>query len=359
LALAKLHGLTPLLYAVSAEGWLEQSLPRRDELRKAYYVNGARAVLALEELRALVGCLSALGAPVVALKGIASILSVYRDPALRVLSDLDILVAFEDLDRAVTALGKLGYRKIDRATSAEDEWLTAMFFDGICVTRPRGLPVEVHSSFLGGLGDPQAAARDVRAQAIELRGDGWCVQGLRPEHAFITAACHLHRNHARAFPYLKDVADLALLYRRIEAGGDWDSMWASARRWGVESELRGIGAFLNAYTPVYVPGCDGAAPAFRPADLVYALERLEGRGRLSEGLAARLKYIGHLPGWRARVRFIAGLAFPRPAFLRWRYHVPASQTIAPYYVRHVLRAATRTAQDLVLRTLQRRRYGSG
>ncbi len=358
LGLARIHALTPILYAAAVEGWLGQPVPDMDALRRIYFVQGARAALALEELREVAEALSQTGVNMVALKGIASILSVYPDQALRALSDLDILIGLADLNKAVSALSALGYSKIDKATSAEDEWLTVMYLDGICLSRPRRLPIEVHCSFLGGLGDASKAVEDAWRNPVSLEAGAWSVLGLRPEHAFITAACHLHRNYSRALPYMKDVADLALLTKRIELQGSWERMWESARRWRVMDQVRGVAAFLNAYTPAHVPDCEDAKPAFSPTDLVYALERLEGRGRLSEGLAARMHLIGRLPSARARIRFLMGLVVPRAGFLRWRYRLGNDRAVAPYYALHIFRALVRTTEDIVLRARQGRRRRS-
>ncbi len=355
LGLARIHGLTPILYAAAVEGWTDQPVPGLDGPKRSYFIHGARSVFALEELREISEALAGAGLRLVALKGIASILSVYPDQALRTLSDLDVLIDLPQLGRAVQVLKELGYTKIEKATSPEDEWLTVMYLDGICMVRPRRLPVELHCSFLGGLGDTETAIEDAWRSPVTLDAGPWSVLGLPFEHAFIMAACHLRRNFDRALPYLKDVTDLALLSRRIEVLGAWDRMWEAARRWAVIEHVRGVAAFLNAYTPAHVPDCEDAVPAFTPADLVYALERLEGRGRLSEGLAARMRLVGRLPGLAAQARFMAGLAVPRPGFLRWRYRLADNRSVAPYYALHIFRAVFRMVEDVVLRTKQSRR----
>lgn len=355
LALVRTHALTPVLYAAACEGALDCPLPHPDALRRAYFLRAARAALAIEELDECVGALRSEGCSCTVLKGAASMLSIYPDPALRVISDLDLLVPLAELDRCVDALRGIGYAKVDTATSREDEWLSVMFFDGITMYRDRSLPVELHCSFLGGLGSAELAAAEARDQAVVLRADGPGILGLRPEHAFITAACHLHRNFHRSLPYLKDVADMALLAGRIDDQDGWELVWDTCRRWEVLSEVSGVAAFINRYLPLHVPVCHATEPPFTADDLVYALQRLQGRGRLTEGLAARVRLMGRLPSWQARARLLTGMVFPRPGFLRWRYHIHDQRSLAPYYVRHIFRALTRTTQDGLLRLCQRHR----
>ncbi|NLH99094.1 MAG: nucleotidyltransferase family protein [Chthonomonadales bacterium] len=356
LTLVKLHGLIPILYAAQREGCLSRDIPDPDALRRAYYVQAARAALALDELGDIAGALSRHGVPCIVLKGAASMLSIYRDPAMRVLSDLDLLVHLDDLDQAVAALEGAGYRKVVTTTSREDEWLSVMYFDGISMYRGRNLPIELHCSFLGGIGDADQAVSEAWERSVRLQLEGQALTALCPEHAFITAACHLYRNSHRSLPYMKDVADLLLLAQQVDEREGWNRLRDTCRRWSVEREVHGVCAFINAYLPATVPLGSGNPPAFTPADLAYALDRLEGRGRLTEGLAARLRLIGRLPSWQARCRFLWGLIAPSKEFLRWRYRIRDGRSLAPYYARHVLKAVKRTTMDAVLRARQRRRY---
>jgi hypothetical protein len=221
---------------------------------------------------------------------------------------------------------------------------------------PGRVPLEVHATFLGGTGDRRAAVRDAWDRSAEVEtATGETIRVMAPEHAYIAAACHLSRNASRSLPYMKDVADLLLLARATGAAEGWDRLWSSCAAWGVAEQVRGVAAFLNAHLGAQCPGVRGVAPAFTPAGLVHSLERLEGRGRLTEGLGLRLGLVGHLPGPGARVRFLFRLVFPQPDFIRWRYRLGAGEPLARHYARHLLKVLRRTCQDALLRVKQRRR----
>ena len=86
------------------------------ELRAAYYSTAAHNLLLYHELLSIVNCeLSIINCqlkiPVVVLKGAALATTLYPDPALRPLSDIDLLVRREHLDAAVQAVKSLGYRQ--------------------------------------------------------------------------------------------------------------------------------------------------------------------------------------------------------------------------------------------------------
>ncbi|MER3458636.1 MAG: hypothetical protein C4309_08450, partial [Chloroflexota bacterium] len=57
----------------------------------------------------MIGALEAASIPAIVLKGPALALTIYPDPALRVIGDLDLLVRREQVEQAMAALHSLGY----------------------------------------------------------------------------------------------------------------------------------------------------------------------------------------------------------------------------------------------------------
>jgi hypothetical protein len=287
--------------------------------------------------------------PVILLKGNDTILTLYPDPALRRLSDIDLLIEEDRVSHAVAAIEGLGYAKAQTSMSREEEWLNLKYLGGVTFARRRDLPIEVHSGLLRGYGRPEDAVSDAWRSRVVMVEAGFEACSLPAEMGFVCAALHLFSNHRRSIPYLKDAADLLLFARRISAHGAWDLVWSLCDRWGVAQEVGGIAAFLNRHLDARVPGCEGTQPPFDARDIVYAVDNLRGRGRLTEGLALRLEMARHLPSTTARLRLFAGLLAPLPGFLRWRYHVADGRPVWPLYVRHVLRAVRRVALDVAIR----------
>lgn len=114
---AEAHGLSPLLYAHLRAAHVD--LPPRAGLQlQGLYLRHRRSnrvrLLALSEI---VGVLGERGIDVRVLKGPALMALVYRDPALRPASDLDLFVARERANDAQQALRDLGYAAPDERTA--------------------------------------------------------------------------------------------------------------------------------------------------------------------------------------------------------------------------------------------------
>ena len=78
-------------------------------LREIYLMTGARNTLLYQELALVLQALQHDNIPVIVLKGGHLAALVYRHPALRPMSDIDLLVRRSDLERAAARLRDLGY----------------------------------------------------------------------------------------------------------------------------------------------------------------------------------------------------------------------------------------------------------
>jgi hypothetical protein len=108
--LAEAHGVAPLLYKKISGLPQPFSAAVIQKLESSYYQSAGRAQLLQAELDRLAAAFDGAGLPWLPLKGAALAWSVYPDPALRPMNDLDLLVAPRDLLTAVRLAGRLGYR---------------------------------------------------------------------------------------------------------------------------------------------------------------------------------------------------------------------------------------------------------
>jgi hypothetical protein len=109
-ALAEHHGIGPLLYTQlkNADSVVPPDASR--QLRALYLRHRRANQVRLQVLAEILGALDRMGIEATVLKGPALIALVYRDPALRPISDLDLLVPARDVVRAQLALRELGFR---------------------------------------------------------------------------------------------------------------------------------------------------------------------------------------------------------------------------------------------------------
>ena len=231
----------------------------RSECQEALTRGVMRFIVATRVMDDLRRALHVAGVRFLVLKGLSLASEIYRQPGLRPIGDLDILVAPGDLDKALGALRGLGYempagslpvyfyrRHHFHLTLLKDGWY--------------GMPVELHwdtqpyfSLSRIPSGEFWASARLLGVEGLELMVPG-------REETFLYLAQHLMR-HILSFGTrtqedpvgalleparrgrLAWIADLALL-ARSRPGLDWDRVGALSRRWGLEPELAGLREYL-------------------------------------------------------------------------------------------------------------------
>jgi putative nucleotidyltransferase-like protein len=222
-----------------------------ERLYHAYWANHFRNRLLLSELALLADAAAGAGIDVMPLKGAILALDYYPTPALRPMSDLDLLVRVEDLEGMGRLLGTLGYREIDPPASyvedrrldrasREHQWVTAR--NGLSVlVEYRAEPLGPAVARLADLDNDFTATLRRHAAAMWSRARPASDQasvGLRmsPEDLLLHVAIHLAAHHADfRLIWLHDVARITA--RRSE-GFDWEYVCASATRLRVAGPVR-------------------------------------------------------------------------------------------------------------------------
>ena len=101
-ASAARHELSPVLYSCTKRQQLIVSPAAAESFRDAYLTSAARNLRLFKDLGQILGAAGDSGIGMVPLKGACLAETVYDDPALRPMSDLDLLVKPPDLPRACT-----------------------------------------------------------------------------------------------------------------------------------------------------------------------------------------------------------------------------------------------------------------
>jgi Uncharacterised nucleotidyltransferase len=98
----------PLLYLIGkGKGLFLPELEQR--LRDFYYANLHRNLVLQNELQRILQGLNDAGVEAIVLKGMALAQVVYRNPAVRPMGDLDLLIRSDDIPKAVEKLSDMGY----------------------------------------------------------------------------------------------------------------------------------------------------------------------------------------------------------------------------------------------------------
>lgn len=317
------EGLGPLLYRAIREGeagtrQLPSTFAGLDEgaraaLRRTTLAEGLSQAIRLERLATILAELEAQGIPVVLYKGAAYVEQIYPEPALRPMSDLDLLVPGSRIAEATRCLEGLGYSVLLPLGAFGVPFET-------CLRAPAGWPtVDLHVHV--------SRARQTRITADELivrshpRGSG-------PGRVFgPVESLLLHALHqvvpTQLLATLQTFVDLRELVLR--ARPRWDEVVALARAWGLEGVLSAALAALDSL----FPGLLLPEERLRPTVGVTALLRLRTRWRITQprpALDYRLRHLVKLAlvdRWSDRAGLLAELAGEAGARLTRRARRPA------------------------------------
>jgi hypothetical protein len=297
----------------------------------------ARHVVMSRDLAALLRALAAASIPTIPLKGAYLGEVVYPHPAVRPMSDIDVLIPADDRFRVDGILSGLGYRRGNDAHSwaFDVAYDGATFYDG-----PGGARVDVHWRLLNDprCGWNRAAGEAVWDRAVPVTLAGERALALSPEDLVLSLAAHLAVHHGLAG--LVWYWDLKLVLDRWSSALDWDGLRARAAHWRLRRVLYFVLHRLGDMFPV-PPAVETAmarivpwGPRSRAVEWLvdHRADRLRGLEHVISLLV--VDRVGDL------LRALGGAICPSPGWLRARYGAGAGRTsLLSAYVAHGARLA--------------------
>jgi signal peptidase I len=271
------------------------------------------------------------GIPLMALKGVYLARTVYPDPALRPMADIDLMVPRDALSTLPELLAPLGYRLGSSARRSRwDEW----WADGeLCTFVAEGRrPLEFHAA-LGSRSWPRPAAVWKRAVAWEAAGTA--LRAPDPTHLLIHLIKHLvHHLDAPRPVYLIWLADIAHVIAQHGHEIDAAELSAALRRLNIAAYAALILQFCRAWLGASINGSVNGMPA-QVSDPggereIATLEWLTGLVTADSAAASALQMertAAARSRWRRRslpanAAYAAGLLFPDLEYVR--RHSPES-----------------------------------
>jgi Uncharacterised nucleotidyltransferase len=231
------HGVVPTVVRnLRRLEWAGVPETTRRSLETSERLNAARNALIARGLRRILDRFGRDGIPVIPLKGVALADSLYGNVALRVCSDLDVLVPRSAVRSAIELLRADGYEEADRyrVQGEEIELLLRSGMEYCLLSPPAAMryPVELHWDIAWRWRAGSALADAVWAEARRrsvLGVDAWTL-GPEWELLYLT----VHAAHHR-WSTLKWLVDIDAVCRR--GGLDWAGVEDRAQRFAVERAL--------------------------------------------------------------------------------------------------------------------------
>ncbi len=320
------QGLGPLAYrwlslpAGTGSGRRATPPAVRERLAVAYTESLGAWLLRRQGLMGLLDVLAEPPAiPVVVLKGMALAISLYPDPALRPMNDIDVLVPIERIEEAARRMQTSGRRLVSTGRPAEVAIAHGgeLFFDDLTSSPP--LRIELHMAPWNFM-PPHAAAAMVWfwQHATMVRWQEYSFLALDPTAQLLHLAAHLvHHGGSKQAPLLWSF-DIHLLCLLRGAEIDWTELLQQARllEWeaGLHAVLLDVSTIFGVRLPPEVgswlskdPGGMAGVATVRNLSLPVTLRTRS----VMEALRHR--------SWSERRRYVVNILLPHPAFMRARY----------------------------------------
>ncbi|HEY3265395.1 MAG TPA: nucleotidyltransferase family protein [Armatimonadota bacterium] len=307
---ARFHGLAPIFHAFT-QRHAELLPPDVAKRLSAYYVqNKARAIVLLTEAARAMQALEAQGIPCIPLKGAALAEDLYGDPALRPMTDVDLLVPHAAVPAARKVMLSFGYdeEEGDLREGFEEEFRSELSFFR---TKPIPARVEIHWGLLNFGGQERWTEAAIERSVMTPRG-----RRLTDEDTLLYLAAHAayhHQNDRLLWEF-----DIALLIQARAALLDPDVLAVLSQehrlvmpfRWALETaEKLGV-------TP---------APTLTASMENRSVGRVErwmlrfARDPQFAGAVRTVMTIRSTPGARRRMRLIGAKLFPDRKHLTMRH----------------------------------------
>jgi hypothetical protein len=272
LATARWHGIIPLLHSCIVEGGFTD-IPSevRSAIDAEFLRLAADGLLYARELARIMVCLETADVPAIAFKGPALAIALCGKASLRQCRDLDVLVAKEQIPKALERLRSCGYEHDHDSQDAGRLWRTEKDF--LLVHGESRFKVELHwavaaPSFYVRMPFDDIWRRRASISVLENR-----VAVPHPEDLVLLLCVHGTRHCWAALKWICDIAGVVQKYPEI----DWGRLCARARDLGCLRMLL-IGLAL-------------AREVIRidlPVEIERALERDRAVDAISADLSARL-----------------------------------------------------------------------
>jgi hypothetical protein len=318
-SLAEFHGVVPLLHrTLNGHAPSPAPLEIRQALQARFDLNVRKNLLLAAELFGILDCLEGAGISAVPYKGPVLAESIYGDLAMRDFSDLDVLVAADDVPRARRALATIGFAPNITLTEPQERDYLASGYEYTFDTSIEKNLLEIQWNFV-----PRFFAVDFDMQAVLGRCTtrpvaGRTVRALGDEDLLLALCVHAAKHLWNRLGWLCDIA--ALLKRSSIA---WQQVAIEAKQLGIGRilaiNLLLAQRLLGAQTPLELRDTL-RSEAENATGICGEIEKLmpEDETRSTESMA----YIRWMLRLRGRVsdraRFLTRLAFT-PSIGEWQW----------------------------------------
>jgi hypothetical protein len=316
--------LSPLLYDYVKKSGLENILsgPALNGLRSAYNDTLACNILLMEELRKVLRAFRQAKVRAMLMKGAALISEVYRNPALRPMTDIDLMVRPQDFVIAKETLNGLGYEDVSRGPE-----------DFVKIVNGKIVDIDVHTGFVNVTRIPSRADAfmvdydDLWDRALGVEVDGEPALILSAEDCLLDLSVHVVLHHGMdGLLWFMDITQILERYGDI----DWNKVTQRAQKYRISKFLYLVLRYVKEIFSSGIPPkvIDGTYCPLGLMERKIFHDALHGKFHACNKFIFALCSAGSIP---EKIKLLRQFLLPRPSVLQDKYRM---RGILPVYAAH-------------------------
>lgn len=280
------------------------------KLEQSYYNNLAQNIYGMEQFLTNYPEITQ-GFQAILLKGISLLNTVYQNPGLRHLGDIDLLIRKEDYPEVRKSLESADYVFNDELQGLGDPCNLNSIMCRKSSPGPRQPVLHIHWHLINTLLPLHLCNFQIDLDAIWNQSmalaSGSDLRVMLPSHQMIYYAFH-HSKHS--FDKLIRLHDLDLTIRYYENSFDWREVLYEARRFNLTRTVYYPLCFAKEILATPIP--DSVIEGLRPSKFTFLERRMifciAGGGK--PVYARAIVYLALQKGWRHKLRFLYRCFFP-------------------------------------------------
>lgn len=336
------HGVSPLFYRNLKNINHSKDVPPEimKELEKRYYGNLARNMLLYDELGKVLKAFKREGIETIVLKGAFLAEEIYKNIALRTMSDIDLLIKKEDLQRAKFELEKLMYSPTVIFPTKLHEHYEILLSNELppFVHETKKIVIEIHFDIQPCRDTYKVDIDELWKNVKSTRIAGIEVFTFAPENLLQHLCLHMYKHitlsgTSPAKP-LRDYCDIAEVTRQYKNTINWNSLLQNSKKFGVEEPIFQGLTIAKEYFDAFVP--ESVIHELKPVKPNVNFEDIF-KGVVKENQSSTVSYLNYLKNVRGtlnKLHIIFGEIFPSKNYIIWRYSLTNEKQVYRYYLIH-------------------------
>jgi hypothetical protein len=333
------HGLGPYAFFCLRRAKCLNQLPPEAQtlLSGAHYLSAAQRVLFSTELHGLLTDLREINIEPIVLKGAAFGLTLYPTPETRPISDVDLLIAPDQLTPVQSISLRRGYRDLGLPSGeqAESESVLKVWRE---YPDHQKIMLEIHWRLFHELNAyREIGIEDFRSRAVQVTHNAQVFWVLNSVDQLVHACAHLSLHHAQSWNLLW-LLDLRLLVQRYGATWNWREIAERAASLELSGSVRFWLKIAQNWFGKFVPAQAWTELNRCPVSKLETHYLELAQAQATPIWRSALRPMQGLHSVTAKVVYVWRLLFPPWTYMQFRYHA-TSRLLAPvYYGWRLLRA---------------------